>query len=150
MPTVKKGYSLMQAYTFYRKKYENDKNKVLKKMYIDICQDFNKMLMEEAMNKPSGVKLPFSMGTIWVKKFKISWKNPPIDLAESKRLKKKVYHINHETDEWCCRWKWSKRNNLITNLIYYSFTPSRKNARTLSKHFRQNNNHRKYFTFQTI
>lgn len=150
MPKVLKGYSLMQAYTFYRKKYEKDTNRVLKETYIDICQDFNKMLMQEAMTKPSGGKLPFSMGTIWVKKFRINWNTPPIDLGESKKQKKKVYHINHDSEEWCCRWKWTKRNNLMTNLIYYSFTPTRKNSRTLSAHFRKDNNHRKYFTYQTV
>lgn len=150
MAEVKEGYSLTHAYKFYKEKFKDrwDKYKVSKQTYKDICKDFNKMLIEEATTG-KGVKLPHSLGMIWVKKFKINWNKPPVDLNASKREGKKIYHLNEHSDGWCAGWKWTKRNQAITNLIYYSFSPTWTNSRLVASIMKSGNGHKRFFTYQS-
>lgn len=147
MPKVSKGYSLDHAYGFYKKKHfdKGDAYEVDKATYRKICYAFNKKVIDKALTG-SLVKLPHSMGCIWCKKFKINWEKPPIDLNETRKKGKVVYHLNEHSNGWCARWTWSKRNNLIANLIYYSFKPTRSNSRKLSNVMQQPEGHKTFFS----
>lgn len=141
MPEVSKGYSLSHAHKFYKKKTGS---KIEKALYREICCAFNKALIADAL-EGRVVKLPHSMGSMWVKKYQADPENPPIDLNASKLAGKKIYHLNFHSDGYAAKWVWSKRNNLVTNLIYYSFHATRANSRSLAKVMKQPEGHKRFF-----
>jgi hypothetical protein len=164
MAKVSKGYSLTHAYKRYRERNKNRKMvydssskeyvdiyKVSAKEYRDICKSFNDLLVDEVLTGRA-VKLPHSVGMLWGKKFKMNWNKPPIDLNESKKTgwKQIIYHLNEHSDGWCAMWKWSKRNNLITNLQYYSFFPTWTNSNKMSKILKEEGGYRRFFVQQCI
>lgn len=147
MPGVKKGYSLIHAHKFYKEKHfsRGEEYEVTKDLYRKICCEFNKRIVETAVEGKM-FNLPHGCGTIWIKKFKINWDEPPVDLNETKKAGKIVYHLNFHSDGWCARWAWSKNNSLITNLLYYSFHPTRTNSRKVSSVMKKPNGHKRYFS----
>lgn len=142
MAEVSKGYSLSHAYKFYKDKHGGD---VDKDTYRQVCYAFNKMVIDDALEGKM-VKLPHRMGSIWVKKYKVDPDKPYVDLNESKKAGKVIYHLNFHSDGFQARWAWSKRNNLVTNMIYYSFHATRANSRALAKVMKEPNGHKRYFT----
>lgn len=139
-----KGYSLDHAHRFFQQKYKG-KWSIDRQTYRNICYAFNKMLVEGIINGRVE-KLPHSMGELWVKKYKIDYDNPPIDLNESRKAGKVIYHLNFHSDGYQCRWAWSKRNNMVKNLIYYSFKASRANGRAVAQVMKQPKGHKRYFS----
>ena len=142
MPEVSKGYSLTHAHKFYKEKTGDD---ISRSDYRAICCAFNKAIVEEAL-EGKVVKLPHRMGSLWVKKYKMDPNKPNIDLNESKKAGEVIYHLNFHSDGYNARWAWSKRNNLVTNLIYYSFHATRANSRALAKVMKQPDGHKRYFS----
>ena len=143
MGRITHGYGLDHAYKFFKKKYA--KTKVTRETYRKICCDFNKMIVADAIEGKT-VPLPYSMGSLWIKKYEIDYDNPPIDLNESRKAGKKVYHLNFHSDGYIAKWAWTKRNNLITNLIYYSFRVTREHSRAVAQIMKQPNGHKRYFS----
>lgn len=151
MPEVKEGYSLSHAFRYFRKKYKSKGDNFMaidKRTYRNVCKDFNKMLTEDVLAGGAGVRLPFSLGCIWIKKFKINWNKPPIDIYETVKTGEIVYHLNAHSDGWMCAWKWSKRNTAMKNLIYYSFKQVRTSTRASAAVMKEPGGHNKYFTNQ--
>lgn len=146
MPEVSKGYSLTHAFKFYKDKHyrRGEEYKIDRVLYRKICCEFNKKIVEKVLAGKL-FHLPHSVGTLWIKKFKIDWDNPPIDFHETKKAGKTIYHLNTHSDGWAARWAWSKRNNLVSNLLYYSFDPSFTNSRLVAKEMKKKNGHKKYF-----
>ena len=142
MPKIKEGFGLDHAYEFFKKKHGLD---IDKKTFRKVCYAFNKSVVEDALEGKM-VKLPHRMGALWVKKYKIDYDNPPIDLNESRKAGKIIYHLNFHSDGYTARWAWSKRNNLVTNMIYYSFHATRANSRALAKVMKQEGGHKRYFS----
>ncbi|GAF94056.1 unnamed protein product [marine sediment metagenome] len=69
-----------------------------------------------------------------------------VDLNETRLAGKTIYHLNDHSDGFMSRWVWSKRNNLMRNLVYYSFTATRANKRELAAHMKRPDGHKKYFS----
>ena len=134
-----KRHSLSDCYKFFKEKYDIS---VSKKEYRSICYDFNKEIVKDVL-KGRVTKLPYYLGALWGKKFKSS--KLQVDFAETKRLGKTIVHLNEHSDGYSVRWAWEKKNNLITNLKYYTFVPSRENARALSGEVKKPDGHKKYF-----
>ena len=141
MARISNGYGLDHSYKFYKNKY---KKGVSRELYRKICYDLNRMIVEDAL-EGKVVSLPHSMGSLWIKKYQTDLDNPPIDLNESKKRGKRIYHLNEHSDGYQGRWSWHKYNNAITNKIYYSFTATRANKRAVSKVFKQPGGHKRYF-----
>lgn len=142
MPDVKEGYSLKHAYKFYKEKHTED---IDLSTYRKICCDFNKQIVEHIL-KGSVVKIPHSLGNLWIKKIQTNWEKPRIDIQNTKKYGKKIYHLNEHSDGWWARWYWSKNNNLITNVTYYSFHPTRDNSRAVSAIMKQKEGHKRFFS----
>lgn len=142
MAKVKKGYSLDHAYQFFKKKHGINMDK---KTYRELCYAFNKMLVDDILEGKM-TKLPHRLGSLWIKKYQIDPNNPPIDLNETKRTGKIVYHLNFHSDGFSAKWAWKKRNNLVTNLIYYSFQTTRANSRALARVMKEEGGHKRYFS----
>lgn len=139
MESIKRKHSLDDCYKFFKNKY---KIAVTKKEYRNICYDFNKMIAKDVL-KGKITTIPYYLGALWGKKFKAPKKQ--VDFDETKRLGKTIYHLNEHSDGYSVRWAWEKKNNLVTNLIYYSFIPSRKNKRDLVSSVKEKDGHKKYF-----
>ena len=142
MPGVSKGYSLTHAYKFYKEKHGNVVDKAT---YRKICYAFNLSLRDDVL-KGKVVKLPHKLGSLWIKKFQTNPEKPPINLYETRKKGSVVYHMNFHSDGWSARWAWSKLNKLVTNLIYYSFKPSKKNSRMVAQIMKQPDGHKRYFS----
>lgn len=142
MSQVSKGYSLTHIHKFYQKKNKSIINKVL---FTKICGDFNKRLVEEAL-AGNHIRMPYRLGVLWIKKYKMNWNKPLIDFRESKIQGKIVYHDNIHSEGWGAKWAWKKINHDFENAIYYSLTATRKNARELAKVMKTPGQYKKFFT----
>lgn len=137
-----KGYSLDHAFKFYKEKHGRNVDLAT---YRKICYAFNKMLVDDVLEGKI-VKLPHRLGSLWIKKYKINLEKLAIDFKATKEYGKTIYHLNEHSDGYEARWAWSKRNNLVRNLIYYSFTATRENSRRVSKVMQTEGGHKRYFT----
>ena len=144
MPRLAKenGYGLDHAYKFFKKKHGK---LVERELYRKICYDLNKMIVDNVV-EGRVVHLPHAMGSLWAKKFEVNYEKPPVDLNETKKAGKTIYHLNHHSDGFMAKFTWSKRNNLIANLIYYSFKPTKANSSKISQVMKQPDGHKRYFT----
>lgn len=146
MPKVKEGYSLDDSYLFYKEKMiKKGVAPISKKLYREICCDYNKKVVAKALTG-SMFKLPHSMGAIWIKKFKINWDKPPVDLNESKKQGKVVYHLNFHSDGWCARWAWNRLKSAAANMTFYNFTATRTNSKLVSEIMQRPNGHKIFYS----
>jgi hypothetical protein len=105
------------------------------KTYRKACEMFNKRISEKILKSAEEFQLPYRLGTIRVKKKKMSFKDKKrlkIDWQETKKLGSVVYHMNDHTDNYRYGWKWDKSNAIVKNKKVYSFMPTRNNKRTLA------------------
>ena len=141
----KKDYGSNDVY----KKYKEDvipELQVDKKLFRKICDDFNRMLIEEILLNSEEVRLPYRLGTVRIKKSKMKYddKNKlKIDWAASKKLGKRIYHLNDHTGGYKYRFYWTK--GIIKNITAYSFIPTRTNTRTLAGILKDKNRELDYF-----
>jgi hypothetical protein len=147
MASVKKGFSLSHCFTFYKKKHEGrgEKYKITKKEYRDICCAFNEKLTKCVLTGRV-FALPHGLGKFSVKKVETNWTAPPVDFHATKLAGKTILHLNDHSDGYWARWKWTKRSRHTTNMIYYSFNPTRANARAISAAMKVPGGHKKFFT----
>ena len=66
-----------------------------------------------------------------------------IDWAASKKLGKRIYHLNDHTGGYKYRFYWTK--GIIKNITAYSFIPTRTNTRTLAGILKDKNRELDYF-----
>tara|TARA_Y100001938_G_C8101512_1_gene442127 strand:+ start:639 stop:1103 length:465 start_codon:yes stop_codon:yes gene_type:complete len=141
----KKDYGSNDVY----KKYKEDvipELQVDKKLFRKICDDFNRMLIEEILLNSEEVRLPYRLGTVRIKKSKMKYddKNKlKIDWAASRKLGKRIYHLNDHTGGYKYRFYWTK--GIIKNITAYSFIPTRTNTRTLAGILKDKNRELDYF-----
>lgn len=141
----KKDYGSNDVY----KKYKEDvipELQVDKKLFRKICDDFNRMLIEEILLNSEEVRLPYRLGTVRIKKSKMKYddKNKlKIDWAASRKLGKRIYHLNDHTGGYKYRFYWTK--GIIKNITAYSFIPTRTNTRTLASILKDKNRELDYF-----
>ena len=150
----KKDYGADECYAFYKNevkkiavtKQDLDTLLVDKKLFRTICDEFNKLLIEEILINSEEIRLPFRLGTVRIKKSKMKYddKNKlKIDWAASKKLGKRIYHLNDHTGGYKYRFYWTK--GIIKNITAYSFIPTRTNTRTLASILKDKNRQLDYF-----
>tara|TARA_R110000764_G_scaffold168246_2_gene255504 strand:+ start:316 stop:759 length:444 start_codon:yes stop_codon:yes gene_type:complete len=147
MASVKKGFSLSHCFTFYKKKHEKRgaNYKVSKKEYRDVCCAFNKKLTETILTGRI-FSIPHGLGDFCVRKFETDWEKPPVDLRASKLAGKQIFHLNDHSDGFWARWYWKRACTRTTNLIYYSFAPSRANSRAIATAMKKPGGHKMFFS----
>jgi hypothetical protein len=145
MPTVKEGYSLTQIYAFYKEKCVKNNEKVLdKKLHRDVCKEFNKMVIQGALEGKI-MKLPFFLGSIWVKKFKVDWSRPAVDFNATRKAGHTVYFTNEHSDNYNARWAWVKLNKITPNMRLYTFTAAKPNVRALARILFSPDGHKRFY-----
>ena len=129
---LKNSCTLTQAYKSY-----DDYYKVGYKTYRNICEDFNKKIMDDILLKSKEFKMPFRLGSLRIKKKKMNFSNKlrnklKIDWKATRENNKVIYHLNDHTNGYNYRWYWEKRNAIIKNKSIYSFQATRTNKRRLA------------------
>ena len=117
-----------------------------KKLFRAICDEFNKLLIDEILISSEEIRLPYRLGTIRIKKSKMKYddKNKlKIDWAASKKLGKRIYHLNDHTGGYKYRFYWTK--GIVKNITAYSFIPTRTNTRSLASILKDKNRQLDYF-----
>ena len=141
----KKDFGSNDVYTHY-------KNTVIPELQVDkqkfrkICDEFNKLIIDEILINSEEMRLPYRLGTIRIKKSKMKYddKNKlKIDWAASRKLGKRIYHLNDHTGGYKYRFYWTK--GIVKNITAYSFIPTRTNTRTLAGILKDKNRELDYF-----
>ena len=150
----KKDNGTREIYKYYKEevqkicKDEEELNKILvnKSLYQTICDEFNKLLIDEILINSEEVRLPYRLGTLRIKKSKMKYddKNKlKIDWAASKKLGKRIYHLNDHTGGYKYRFYWTK--GIVKNITAYSFIPTRTNTRRLASILKDKERQLDYF-----
>jgi len=141
----KKDYGSIDVYNYYKKDVISELQ-VDKKTFRNICDDFNKLLIDEILLNSEEIRLPYRLGTVRIKKSKMKYddKNKlKIDWAASRKVGKRIYHLNDHTGGYKYRFYWTK--GIIKNITAYSFIPTRTNTRTLASILKDKNRQLDYF-----
>ena len=150
----KKDNGTQETYKFYKNqikticKSEEEIEKILvdKSLYQTICDEFNKLLIDEILINSEEVRLPYRLGTLRVKKSKMKYEDKnklKIDWAASKKLGKRIYHLNDHTGGYKYKFYWTK--GIVKNITAYSFIPTRTNTRRLASILKDKNRQLDYF-----
>jgi hypothetical protein len=156
----KDDYGVRALYYFYRRTYANA---VDGKEFSEIINLFNNKLIEE-IYKGAYITLPYSLGDIYITKYKKEYefdedgnvitknKFNMVDYKTTKELwqehpelksKQYVYYDNFHTDGYKFRIKWKRYHTVRANKLY-NFKPSRSFSRGLAAYLRQNPNQSYY------
>jgi hypothetical protein len=150
----KKDYGSDECYKYYKDEIkkiavtekELDSLLVDKKLFRTICDEFNKLLIDEILINSEEIRLPYRLGVVRIKKSKMKYddKNKlKIDWAASKKLGKRIYHLNDHTGGYKYRFYWTK--GIVKNITAYSFIPTRTNTRRLASILKDKNRQLDYF-----
>jgi hypothetical protein len=134
-----------QVYKYYKQKTIPELQ-VDKQIFREICDEFNKLMIEKILLNSEEIRLPYRLGALRVKKSKMKYddKNKlKIDWAASKKLGKRIYHLNDHTGGYKYRFYWTK--GIVKNITAYSFIPTRTNTRTLASILKDKNRQLDYF-----
>jgi len=141
----KKDFGSDDAYKYYKKNVIPELQ-VDKQTFRKICDEFNKEFIEEILRNSEEIRFPYRLGTLRIKKSKMKYddKNKlKIDWAQSKKLGKRIYHLNDHTGGYKYRFYWSK--GIVKNITAYSFIPTRTNTRTLASILKDKERELDYF-----
>ena len=141
----KKDYGSNDVYKYYKKTIIPELQ-VDKQTFRKICDEFNKLIIEEILINSEEIRFPYRLGTLRIKKSKMKYddKNKlKIDWAASRKLGKRIYHLNDHTGGYKYRFYWTK--GIVKNITAYSFIPTRTNARTLASILKDKDRQLDYF-----
>tara|TARA_R110000744_G_scaffold324921_1_gene430745 strand:- start:339 stop:803 length:465 start_codon:yes stop_codon:yes gene_type:complete len=141
----KKDHGSDEAYKYYTQNTIKELQ-VDKKTYRKICDEFNKLIIDEILIDSSEIRLPYRLGTLRIKKSKMKYddKNKlKIDWAASKKTGKRIYHLNDHTGGYKYRFYWTK--GIVKNITAYSFIPTRTNTRRLASILKDKERELDYF-----
>ena len=128
--------TIKDAYKEYEKEITKDTFfDIGYKDYRKACEMFNKEICEKILLNAEEFILPYRLGSIRIKKRKMSFKDKArlkIDWQETKKLGSIVYHMNDHTDNFRFGWKWDRTSTIVKNKQVYSFEATRANKRRLA------------------
>lgn len=140
--------TIKDAYNIYR---EDNPIGVNKKVFVKVCQEFNKLIMNKIVNQSFEFRLPYRLGFLRVKKcrqtieiidnklntvrLKPDWKScweywykiyPDMTRADIVAIpnKKLIYHYNDDTNGYYYRYYWDRRQCVVKNQALYKFRPT--------------------------
>jgi hypothetical protein len=141
----KRDFGCRDIYKFYKK----DTIKELQvdyKTFRNICDEYNKDVVQKVLFESETSKFPVRMGTLRVKKTKMSFSNKNklrIDWQKSKEFKKRIYHMNEHTSGYKYKFFWKR--GIVKNITAYSFIPTRTMSRALATILKDKDRELDYF-----
>ena len=114
--------------------------------FESILRHCNGMIMEHIMESGERFKLPHGFGEISIHKWKPKRRrkipdgrevnNLPIDWKKTRELGKKVFHLNHHTGGYKCRWVWFATAARFKHSQIFNFKPNRAPSRKLAQYLK--------------
>ena len=126
----KQSYTTYDIYNNYDKK-----DQIPYSTFRNIVDKLNDSILSVLQNGQN-YKLPCSLGTVQIVKYKPKGYNEhslSIDLNDSKKLDKRIYHLNEHSNGYKYRLYWSKQPFSFTNRYKYQLCFTRANKRQLAQ-----------------
>ena len=126
----KQSYTTYDIYNNYDKR-----DQVHYSTFRNIVDKMNDSILSVLQNGQN-YKLPCSLGTVQIVKYKPKGYNEhslSIDFNESKKLDKRIYHLNEHSNGYKYRLYWSKQPFSFTNRYKYQLCFTRANKRQLAQ-----------------
>ena len=126
----KQSYTTYDIYNNYDKK-----DQIPYSTFRGIVDKLNDSILSVLQNGQN-YKLPCSLGTVQIVKYKPKEYNKhslSIDFNESKKLDKRIYHLNEHSNGYKYRLYWSKQPFSFTNRYKYQLCFTRANKRQLAQ-----------------
>lgn len=134
MPFTTKQIGNKDFYDYYKKRaIEKNRSYVDYKIFGQVLRSFNELLRDKIIYNAEKVKLPYKLGTLYVRKFehiyhegnKRLWN---IDFKATKEQGVTVYHA----DKYGYGFKWDKKAVNLTGKRYHRFRACRKANRLIA------------------
>lgn len=113
--------------------FEGYESNLKKSALVEICKDFNKLVINAMIYEGFIFSLPYQLGTLSIRKNKTNPNRKRLNFNLTKKYNKKIYHDNRHSDGFYGKFHWSK-NGLKSKFkykSYYSFRPSKANKKEL-------------------
>ena len=126
----KQSYTTYDIYNNYDKR-----DQIPYSTFRNIVDKLNDSILSVLQNGQN-YKLPCSLGTVQIVKYKPKGYNEhslSIDFNESKKLDKRIYHLNEHSNGYKYRLYWSKQPFSFTNRYKYQLCFTRANKRQLAQ-----------------
>lgn len=126
----KQSYTTYDIYNNYDKR-----DQIPYSTFRGIVDKLNDSILSVLQNGQN-YKLPCSLGTVQIVKYKPKGYNEhslSIDFNESKKLDKRIYHLNEHSNGYKYRLYWSKQPFSFTNRYKYQLCFTRANKRQLAQ-----------------
>lgn len=135
---IQNSLTLKHAYQYYIKDIdESSKYHVTPRLYRDICEDFNKLIMAQIVEEGEFFNIPYRLGTLRIKKRKIDLNNLKPNFSLYNQTGVKTKFLNEHSGGYYCRFYWNKSSAIVKNKFAYSFIPTRHNKRYLASQIKQ-------------
>lgn len=118
--------------------------------WLEIIYTFNYALRDHILETGDRCKLPWGFGTLSIEKRKVKkfivhngkeYIALPIDWPKSRKLGKRVYHLNAHTDGYRYKWYWFRADSRLYQSEIWVFKPSRVSSRKLAEYLKRPNSH---------
>lgn len=121
-----------EAYKLYRRDNKSPLA-VTRDIYKRVIRECNKAMLDKILYESATFTLPFKLGELRIKKTRQIYikSHLKIDWEATKKLGKRVYHLNEHRNGYRYRWLWRKKGPIVNQSVY-SYTPVRKAKRTLA------------------
>jgi CRISPR/Cas system-associated protein endoribonuclease Cas2 len=143
-------YNIDDIHVFYKEivKDSSKKFKVNKKIFKEVCSEYNKLLSFLIVEKSQQLKLPYKLGEIGIRKKKMNYdtKYLKFDYGTFNKTGQKVMFVNDHSNGWRARWYWKKKSCHVKYKKYYSFVPTMSNKRSLANIMKTKDGFKRYFT----
>jgi hypothetical protein len=126
------------------KHYKESGGTLDKKQYKEICYMFNKLLIEDIVDKGNTYTLPYRLGEICVYKNKMQYQKLKLDYKVWKETGIVAYHLNEHSDGWYSMLEWRKKGCVLKNRNKFEFKLTRDNSRRISKIMQTEGGHQIY------
>lgn len=141
---VQNPYTFKEMYDHYYKGLVDGENSplyVTYDMYVKICSDYYKAVMDLILEDGLTYKIPHGLGTIKVAKRKVrlsTARRIPIDWQATFKYNKKVYCLNEHSNGFRYFFYWSKPNTYKSKFLY-RLVFTRQNKRRLANLIKKHN-----------
>jgi hypothetical protein len=130
---LKIDYTLRDVYKFYVKEVGKE-NALSYKVFRKLNDEKSELLVNRILVDSETFRVPCNLGEIRISKrrLNVSSKVLKVDWETTKKIGKKVYHLNEHRNGYRYKVLWSKSKSKIENKTVYHFKPCRKFGRQLA------------------
>lgn len=105
-------------------------------LYKRILEEMCNVILQHVLNGSEGFKMPYGLGFIQIGKYRPKTYSPEslsVDYKASKKIGKRIYHLNEHSDMYKFRLYWSKLPQTFPDRYKYQLSLVRDNKRKLAQ-----------------